>query len=299
LRTMGKGHLSSLAGMALVNVATLSWAGNMALGRLVRADIGPLALSAARFTIAAPFFLVLLSRTQPEERRLGQDRWLLLAMALCGVTLFTPTLYLGLQFTTTSNATLINGLGPLVTGLLATILIQEPMSRRQATGALVALLGILILISGGSLAFWSRISANIGDLIVMVAVVLWSLYSVLSRKATHHRSSISATAFSVFLGLPMLLLGGAWEMGASPLQTSVTLWPVLLYVGIAPTVIGFLAWNEGVRRLGSSGAMVFYNTLPVYGSLLGYLFLGEAIGLPQVAGGVFIIGGGLWAAQRD
>jgi drug/metabolite transporter (DMT)-like permease len=70
----------------------------------------------------------------------------------------------------------------------------------------------------------------------------------------------------------------------------------LLYIGVAPTVGGFLAWNAGVRRLGASGAMVFYNTLPLYGALIGYLALGELIGFAHLAGGALIVGGGLWAA---
>jgi drug/metabolite transporter (DMT)-like permease len=66
---------------------------------------------------------------------------------------------------------------------------------------------------------------------------------------------------------------------------------------LAPTVIGFLTWNEAVRRLGSSGAMVFYNTLPLYGALLGVLLLGESIGWSHLLGGGLIIGGGLYAAR--
>ena len=69
------------------------------------------------------------------------------------------------------------------------------------------------------------------------------------------------------------------------------------YIGIALMVIGFLSWNAGGRRLGSSGAMVFYNTLPLYGALLGHLFLGESIGPARLLGGALIIGGGLWAAR--
>jgi drug/metabolite transporter (DMT)-like permease len=95
-----------------------------------------------------------------------------------------------------------------------------------------------------------------------------------------------------------LLIAAAWEVQAFPPKSAVELVPVILYIGIAPTVIGFLAWNEGVRRLGSSGAMVFYNTLPLYGGLLAFLFLGERIGLTHVIGGALIIGGGLWAARK-
>jgi drug/metabolite transporter (DMT)-like permease len=290
-------QLSRLTGIALVNLATLTWATNMALGRLLRADIGPLTLAASRFLIASLIFALLLQRRPIEERRLGKDRWLLLGMALSGVTLFAPMLYLGLRFTTAVNATLINGLGPLITGLLATQMIHESMSRRQVIGAIASLVGIVVLLSGGSLAFWREAQVNSGDLIVLGAVALWGLYSVLGRRVMRHRSALSATAFSAFLGLPLLSLAAVWELQRLPVQLRPELCLAILYIGIVPTVIGFLAWNAGVRRLGASGAMVFYNTLPLYGALLGTLFLGESLGPTYLISAAFIIGGGIWAAR--
>jgi len=269
----------------------------MVLGRWLRDDIGPLTLAAARFTVASLCLLALLQRRPPEDRRLGRDGWLLVAMALTGVTVFTPTLYLGLRLTTAVNATLINGLGPLLTGALAALLIREPMSRRQAVGGVVGLAGVIALISGGSGGPWQALRANVGDLIVLVAVALWGLYSVLGRRAMRRRSPLSATAFSALLGLPVLLLAAAWELRTLPVQVTPTLALAVVYVGVAPGVIGFLAWNAGVRRLGPSGAMVFYNTLPLYGALIAHLFLGEPIGLSHLVGGALIVGGGLWAAR--
>jgi drug/metabolite transporter (DMT)-like permease len=287
-----------LVGIALVNLATLTWATNMTLGRWLRDDIGPLTLAAARFAIAAALYALLLQRRPPEDRRMGEDRWLLVAMGLTGVALFAPTLYLGLRFTTAINATLIQGFGPLITGLLAALLIGEPMTRRQAAGAVAGLAGILVLISGGNLAWWRSAAVNIGDLITVGAVILWGLYSVLGRRAMRHRSALSATAFSAFVGLPFLVLAAVWELGALPPDLRPQLLLIIVYIGIFPTVIGFLSWNEGVRRLGASGAMVFYNTLPLYGALLGVLFLGESVGPAHLAGGALIIGGGLWAARK-
>lgn len=288
---------SRLAGIALVNLATLTWATNMALGRWLRTDIGPLTLAASRFLIASLIFALLLQRRPAEERRMGKDRWLLMGMALSGVTLFAPMLYLGLRFTTTVHATLINGFGPLITGLLATQLIHEPMSRRQVAGAIAGLVGIVILLSGGSSAFWQEVHVNVGDLIVLGAVALWGLYSVLGRRAMRTRSALSATAFSAFLGLPLLCLAAIWELQQLPVQLRPELILAVLYIGVAPTVIGFLAWNAGIRRLGASGAMVFYNTLPLYGALLGILVLGESLGPAYFVAGALIIGGGLWAAR--
>jgi len=294
----GPDRRAQWAGIALVNLATLTWATNMALGRYLRDDVGPLTLAAARFFIAAPILLTLLSRRPAEERRPGPDRWLLLAMAISGVVVFAPTLYLGLRYTTTVNATLINGFGPLVTGLLAALLIGEPMSRRQVGGALVGLAGIAVLISGGSPDFWRAAQINIGDLITLGAVSLWSLYSVIGRRTMRRRPALSATALSALMGLPLLILAAAWEIQHLPPKIDAGLLLALLYIGVAPTVGGFLAWNAGVRRLGASGAMVFYNTLPLYGALIGYLALGEPIGPAHLVGGVLIVGGGLWAARK-
>jgi len=290
-------RLEWLIGVGLVNLATLSWATNMTLGRWLRNDIGPLTLAAARFLIASACFSVLLQRRPPEARRLGRDGWLLMGMALSGVVVFAPALYLGLRYTTAVNATLINALGPLITGLLAALLIRERMSRRQLAGAIFGLVGVAVLLSGSSLGFrLGGLDSSLGDLIVLGAAALWGLYSVLGRQVMRQRSALSATAFSAFLGLPLLLVAAAWELQTFVVDARPEVILAVVYIGLVPTLIGFLAWNTGVRRLGPGGAMVFYNTLPLYGALLGVLFLGESIGAAHVLGGALIIGGGVWAA---
>jgi drug/metabolite transporter (DMT)-like permease len=286
-----------LVGIGLVNVATITWSTNMILGRYLRDDIGPLTLAASRFFVASLLFAILLRRRPPQDRSLGRDRWLLVAMAFSGVAFFSPTLYLGLRYTTAVNATLISGLSPLITGVLAALLIQESMSRRQLGGAIAGLVGVAILISGGSVTFWRTMEVNVGDLISLVAVVLWALYSVLGRRVMRDRSALSATAFSAFLSLPFLLPAALWERQVLPMNLGPHLLPFILYIAIAPTIIGFVSWNEGVRRLGSSGAMIFMNTLPLYGALFGYLLLNEPVGPAHLVGGALIIGGGVWAAR--
>jgi drug/metabolite transporter (DMT)-like permease len=286
-----------LTGILLVNLATITWASNVTLARWLRDDVGPLTLAAARFLVASVLFAPLLGRRPSEERRLGNDRWLLLGMALTGVVVFTPTIYLGLQHTTAVNATLIDGTAPLITGLLAALLIREEMSSRQLGGAILGLVGVAVLISRGRLLFWQVVSSSVGDLLILAGVFLWALYSVLGRRVMERRSALSASAFSALLGLPPLLLAAVWEMAASGYVLSPRLIPPLLYIGLAPGVIGLLSWNAGVQRLGASGAMVFYNTLPLYGALLGSVLLQEPIGLSHLVGGTLIIGGGLWAAR--
>jgi len=287
-----------LVGILLVNVATLTWATNIALGRWMRADLGPATLAAGRYAISSALLALLLTRRPPQARRLAPHGRLLAAMALTGVALFSPVLYLGLRYTTTVNATLINGFGPLITGALAALLIREPMSRPQVTGAIAGLIGIAILISGGSAAVWQGAGVNPGDLIIVLAVSLWSLYSVIGRRVMHERSVLSATALSSFLGTALLVLFALVEVRSLPPDVTPQVVLLVIYIGIVPSVGGILAWNAGVKRLGASGAMVFYNTLPLYGALIGFLALGEPIGPAHLVGGVLIVGGGLWAARQ-
>lgn len=288
----------TLKGIALVNIATFTWATNIILGRYVRAEIGPLTLTAARYVVAAMIFAAILKKLPPAERRPGKDLLSLAAMAVTGVVLFAPILYFGLKFTTAVNGTLINGLGPLLTAVFAAWLIKEPFSGRQLAGALMALAGVVVLISGASLSFFNKANFNPGDLLIVLAAVLWALYSVAGRKAMKKRSPLSATALSMFFGLPLLLAAAVWEMSLLPVVRSLKLLLIVLYLGIFPVALGFFSWNAGIKKLGPGGAMVFYNTLPLYGALLGFLFLGETMGVPHLAGGALILGGGLVSSVR-
>jgi drug/metabolite transporter (DMT)-like permease len=136
---------------------------------------------------------------------------------------------------------------------------------------------------------------NVGDLYVLLAVVLWGLYSVISRKATRSRDVFSVTAISTWMALPLFL--GAAGVGWQPAATRWS-WHLLLavvYIGIFPSGAAFLSWNEGVRRVGPNRAMVFYNMLPVYGSILGVILLGESLGVQHFIGGGLILAGSLSA----
>ncbi|HOO62838.1 MAG TPA: EamA family transporter [Synergistaceae bacterium] len=293
------GFDKKISGILFVNLATLLWASNIVIGRSIASAIGPLTLSGARFTLAALLFGFLLFRDRSfslKKHASSSTTLLFLGMALTGVVAFSPLLYLGLRYTTAANAALINGTGPLMTGFLALLLLREPMSFRQITGACVALGGIGLLLSRGSLSFVTEHRINQGDLVVILAVFLWGLYSVLGKKTMRSVSPLVTTAVSTFMGLPFLYALAFLELRHFPVSWSLPLFGAVLYVGLIPAALGFYAWNAGVARLGPSGAMVFYNTLPLYGALLGYLCLGEPLGMLHLAGGALIIGGGLWGS---
>jgi drug/metabolite transporter (DMT)-like permease len=282
-------------GVVLVNVATVAWASNAVLGRWLRDEIGPITLSALRFTVATAVFTLLLQARPPAERRFGKDRWWLLAMGLTGVVAFSPLLYLGLRYSTAVNSSLIQGFSPLITALIAGWIISEPVTLRQKIGAVLGLIGVAGLISGGSISFLLQLQVNPGDLIFVASAVVWAFYSVCGRRVMRNRSPVSATALSNLPALPVLIGAAFLELHYLPLHLRLETVAAILHICFIPTMLGFLCWNRAVQALGAGGAMVFYNTLPLYGVLMGAAFLDEPLTLAHFIFGGLILAGGLWA----
>jgi drug/metabolite transporter (DMT)-like permease len=216
-------------------------------------------------------------------------------MGLAGVVGFSPLLYLGLRYSTAVNCSLIQGFSPLITALIAGVIIQEPVTRRQLAGAVLGLIGVAGLLSRGSLTFLLGLQFNAGDLILVASAVVWAFYSVFGRRVMRNRSPVAATALSNFLGLPLIAAAAAFEFQHISLNLRMETIAAIVHICVVPTIIGYWSWNRAVGILGAGGAMVFYNTLPLYGVILGAAFLNESVGVIHLTFGGLILGGGLWA----
>jgi drug/metabolite transporter (DMT)-like permease len=245
--------------------------------------------------VATALFSLLLQRRPPQERRYGKDKWWLLAMGLAGVLAFSPLLYLGLRYSTAVNSSLIQGFSPLITALIAGWIISEPVTLRQKVGAILGLIGVAGLISGGSISFLLQLQVNPGDLILVASAVVWAFYSVFGRRVMRNRSPVSATALSNLPALPVLIGAAFIELHYIPLNLRLETVAAILHICFIPTMLGFLCWNRAVQALGAGGAMVFYNTLPLYGALMGAAFLEEPLTLGHFVFGGLILAGGFWA----
>jgi drug/metabolite transporter (DMT)-like permease len=273
----------------------MCWATNAVLGRWLRDDIGPLMLTALRFSVASAFFGMLLRSRPAREQHYGKDRWWILGMGLAGVVGFSPLLYMGLRYSTAVNCSLIQGFAPLITALIAGLIIHEPVTRRQLVGAVLGLIGVAGLLSRGSLTFLLGLQFNAGDLILVASAVVWAFYSVFGRRVMRNRSPVAATALSNFLGLPLIAAAALFELQHISLNLRIETIAAIIHICIVPTIIGYWSWNRAVGILGAGGAMVFYNTLPLYGVILGAVVLNESVGVIHLIFGGLILGGGLWA----
>ncbi len=284
----------------LVNAATALWAGNVVLGRALRHSVGPWTLAGLRAVVASAVFAVLLRRLGRSGRPwTWTDRALVAAMAVTGVVGFQVLQYAGLRQTTALNAGLVNALAPVLTLLVARAATGAPWRPGQVVGAVGSLAGVAVILSGGSWLALRTLRLNPGDVLVLAAALCWVLYSVAGRAVLARHDTVRVTALSTLAAVPALAVPAGVEWAAAPPAVSPAVAAAVLYIGIGPSLLAFLAWNEGVRRLGPNGAMAFYNTLPLYAGLLAGAFLGEWPGGYQLGGGALVVAGCLVAARAS
>jgi drug/metabolite transporter (DMT)-like permease len=277
----------------LLTLTSLFWAGNAVVGRAVVPLIPPIALAELRWTLAflllLPFVWPTLELEMPIIRRhLG----ILALLALTSVGAFNTLLYWSLKHTTAINATLMQSTGPLLIGLWSLVLFREPLTRRQVAGICVSLLGILTIVSAGDLSRIAGLSLNIGDIAVIVAIAIYGLFTTLLRYRPP-MSALSLAAVMIGMGAVMLVpLVVAEHLSGTRFQPlTMGALAAIGYVAIFPSILSVLFYNRGVQLIGANRAGPFYHFIPLFGSILAIVFLGERPGWYHLIGAILIIGG--------
>lgn len=282
----------------LLTMASLFWAGNWIVGRGIRGDIPPLALSFWRWIVALAFILPL---AWPYRRRdwpqLAPNwRWLAL-FGFLGTATYNALAYVGLQYTTATNGLLLNSFIPVAIVALGWIFLGKKLRPIEALGVFTSLAGVMAIVARGDPAVLAGLQLNIGDLWILISVFAWAIYTLMlpHRPNVHPFSFLAAIAL---FGVVELLPAYLWEL-SSGRHMSLS-WPAIgatLYTGIFPAFLGFVFWNKGVAEVGPAKAGLFIHLMPAFGILLSIAFLGEQPE-PYHALGIVLIFGGIWLNTR-
>lgn len=283
----------------LLSLASLFWAGNIVLGRHVAGHVPPLTLSCIRWIGAClmllPFAWPHLKRDWPVLRgRLP----LLIALSATGFAVNNALSYWGLQFTQAINALLIQSSGPLFIALWALILFGVKLTWGQLAGIALSLLGVITIILRGDFAALAAIHFNIGDLMMTGALIAFGLYSalMLRRPVTHQLSLI---CFTTACGALLLLPFSIWEYANGvTLKFDVITLITLVYVVIFPSTLAYLFFNRGIAAIGPNRAAPFFHLVPVFGSVMAIVLLGERPQLFHLAGYVMVFAGVVIASRK-
>ena len=279
----------------LLTLTALFWAGNFVIGRAMKSSIPPISLAFWRWTLALailiPFSLPHLRAEWPVLRQ--NWRWLTV-LGVLGISCFNTFVYIGLHSTTATNALIINSVIPILIVLLSRLLAATPVSRRQALGITISLSGVLTIICRANPDVLLTLKINSGDAWILLAVLSWAFYTFLLRHRPAHLHPLSFLSAIVAIGLIPLSLLYAWELGQGErIELNPANITSILYVALFPSVLAFIFWNQSVREVGPNKAGLFLYLMPVFGTILSFLFLGETFYLFQLAG-IGLIFSGIW-----
>lgn len=282
----------------LLALAALFWSGNHIVGRAIGGEVPPIGISTVRWllpTVALGFF------AYPHIRRdwpVIRAHWgILLWLGIVGGALFTAGQYIGLQYTTALNVSVLNSLVPVLIILTGGIIFRDRVTTYQFGGILMSSVGVLVIIARGQLSNLQHLQFNWGDIIILFNMMVFAVYAVYLRKRPpmHWLSFIFVFgALSTLATLPFMI----WEMAAGITfkPTWLTVFAIV-YVSIFPSVLAFAAWNRGVQLIGANRSGPFVHLVPIYTAILGSALLGEHLSAFHVFGFALIITG-VWIAAH-
>lgn len=282
----------------LLTLTALFWAGNSIVGRAVRDVMPPVALAFWRWTLALalllPFAWPYLRRDIEVLRR--EWKWVL-ALGSLGIGTFNTLLYTGLRTTTAVNGMLLQSLQPALILLLGAVAFRESVRIPQIVGIVLSIAGALTIILAGDPRALLALKFIPGDLIICVAVIVWSFYAVLLRKrpSVHPLSFLAGTfAFGIAVLSPFYLA----EIALGKLiENCAESWLAISYVCLFPSLIAYLFFNRGVELLGSAATSLYLNIMPVIGAVMAFFLLAEPVRWYHFIG-MILIGAGIFTASN-
>jgi len=279
----------------LLSLTSLFWAGNTVIGRFLAGHVPPITLAFIRwggaFVILLPFAATHLARDWPVIRKhLG----LMLILAITGFSVYNTLAYYGLQYTSAINGLLLQSVSPLFVALWSFVLFRDRLTPRQAAGIGVSLTGVVVIVCHGSLAILLAIAFNRGDLMFVVALLIYAFYAAMLRKRPLMHP-LSFLAFGMGVGAAVLVPAVIAELasGKTFILDGESLFS-FAFICLFPSLLGYLFLNRGIELIGANRAAPFIHLVPVFGSVLAIALLGErfevyhAVGYGLVFAGITV-----------
>ena len=245
--------------------------------------------------ILVPFAVPWLRADGPALRRSWK---ILLFLGGMGMAAQNGLVYLGLHYTTATNGIMLNPFIPIMIIAMSWLFLREPISAIQGAGVAVSLLGVLAIVSRGSIETLIAFRLNSGDLLVILSMVAWALYTIALRYAPRDVHPLSLLFALACAGLIWLtpLAAGEFVLGFRMAPTLPN-FAALAFVATLPSVVAYIFWNRGVEQVGPNVAGLFIHLMPAFGVALAWLFLGEHLYLYHIAG-IALILTGIWITSR-
>ncbi len=289
-------YKSKLLPYLLLVIAPLLWAGNFLTGRIMHSQIPPFTFSFYRWILVTLILFPFIAKELFAKWHLVRKYlWFYIILSFTGVACYTSFVYWSLNYTSVVNASLINAMVPATILLISCVFFRNMVSWRQWMGIVVSIIGVLFIILEGQLFQIAQIGLDRGEVIMIIAVVAWSFYSILLKKLGKEKTPFLILFVNGVLGVLFLFFPFLYELFHQEyMHVSASSVTGLLYTVLFASIASYSCWSFGIEALGAAQGGHFYNLLPVFGAILGVLFLGEGfhwyhwVGIILVFAGIFL-----------
>lgn len=259
-------------------ITGLGWAANAVVGKFAVGHVGPMTLTLGRWAIALAIIVIIslpeIKADWPEIKK----NWLVcFVFSGLGFTVFNALLYTALLHTSAINVVIEQAGIPGLIFLGNYLLFRIKLGVGQIVGYLITLLGVAVTASNGSLQTILDLGFNHGDLLMLLASVIYASYTISLRYKPniHWKSMFAASAFGALVAAVPLF---AWEASSADfIVPDLIGWGAILFTALAPSLASQILYVRGIELIGSNRASLFINTIPVFGTLLAVIFLREPL----------------------
>ncbi|MDC3415984.1 DMT family transporter [Aquibacillus salsiterrae] len=281
--------------LGLIIVAVI-WGANFGISRWAMEVFPAEVFVFLRFGLALPILFIVLKLTEGSVKVDKQDIVKLALIGLIGVTLLEILVMYSIKYTTLANASLLNvAPWPIFAALFAPLFTREKMTLRLASGGIVALIGVTLIILGGKDGFNLSSEYMLGNFLALSISLIGALFNLACMPLMDKYSPMKVTSWYVLFGslflIPVTISGWsqvAWN-DISPITFGAVFYNVVLC-----TVAAFVLWNLSMKKVGAAKANFYRYFVPVAAAASGVLFFNEQIMLPQIIGGLIIVLGLVW-----
>jgi drug/metabolite transporter (DMT)-like permease len=262
--------------------------GTHIVAKAVVADIDAATLTFLR-TIIASLGLYLIARIRSGPLNIERKDWLQIAfLGFVGVTLNQYLYLYGMKFSTAANGALLYAATPVFVLLFARVVTKESITPKKTFGIMLAFVGISIVIFERGVDFSSGYAY--GNLMILIAVIGWTLFTVLGKKMLVKYGSLKTTTAMMFCGALMISpIGIVSSVNFDFAQISLLHWGGVLYLSLGTSILGYLLWYHALSRIEASKVAVFTNIQPVFATILSLIFLNYSITPAFVTGSIITI----------
>ena len=263
-------------------LTSIFFAGSFVAAKYTTLDLEPLTTSLLRYVVALLFLCMLVFHQKSKALQIkNKDLFAFFFLGLTGIVGYHYFFFLSLKFTEIANTAIINATSPVVTAIAAAFFLNERLGRWNYLGGLLAFIGVIFLLIQGDVQRLFELRFNQGDLLMLLSVVSWVIYSLIIKRMATRYSGFTLTFYATLFGVFQLFFLALGEQPLEQLKTiSAESIGAIFYMGIVASGLGYLLYNVSIQKLGpTKTSSTVYSLVPILVSILAFLFFDESITL--------------------